>query len=183
MVLGKIFEEENNTDQALSYFRYAKEYAVASGEQDKMIDAMVNMGKIDMAKGNTDAAEISLRNAVTLVNIYKTGNGWEAAYQLGLLFYNRQQYDSAIIYFKQAIEGLDKNAENLFGGEEAKKIFNNDPKKSDLYNKITFSYYNTGNIKDAWSYANRSNIAGIKELSGSLTASSNDEAKNGVLYH
>ena len=38
-----------------------------------------------------------------------------------------------------------------------------------------------GNISQAWAYANRSNIAGIKELSGSLSASSNNEEKNEAL--
>ena len=181
LIMGKIYEEENDIPQALAYFTYAREYAAASGEQEKLIEAIVHLGKINTLQGNTDSATKNLRNAVLLANTHKTINGWNALYEFGLLLYNQKKFDSAIVYFKQAVELLDKNAENLYGGEEARKLFNNDPKKSDLYNKITFSYYNTGNIKDAWSYANRSNIAGIKELSGSLTASSNDEAKNEAL--
>jgi len=181
LVMGKIWLEENNTGEALSYFNYARDFATASGEQDKLIEALVNIGKISLLRGMKDSAAASLRRAVTLVNTYRTGNGWRPAYELGLLFYNNRQFDSAIIYFKQSVEALEKNAENLYGGDEARKLFNNDPGKSDLYNKITFALYNTGNLKDAWSYANRSNIAGIKELSGALSTSSTDEAKNEAL--
>lgn len=181
MILGKIYEAENKLQEASSYFSYAKEYAAASGEKDKMIEASMYLGKINATEGKQDSAEKNLRYAAELVNKYKTGNGWSAYYELGLLLYNQQKFDSSIIYFKQAVELLDKNAENLYGGEEAKKMFNNDPRKSDLYNKITFSYYNIGNIKEAWAYANRSNIAGIKELSGSLSATSSDVEKNEAL--
>ena len=181
MILGKIYEEENKLQEASSYFNYAKEYALASGEKDKMVEALMNLGKINAADGKKDSAENNLRNATELVKKYKTPTGWSPYYELGLLFYGQHKFDSSIIYFRQAVELLDKNAENLYGGEEAKKLFNNDPRKSDLYNKITFSYYNIGNIKEAWAYANRSNIAGIKELSGSLSATSSDAEKNEAL--
>lgn len=181
LILGKIYEEENNIPEALAYFTYAREYAAASGEQEKLVEALIHLGKINTMQGNDEPAMKNLRNAVLLGNTFKTINGWNALYELGLLFYNQKKFDSAVAYFKQAVELLDKNAENLYGGDEARKLFNNDPKKSDLYNKITFSYYNVGNIREAWAYANRSNIAGIKELSGSLSTSSNDEARNEAL--
>ena len=161
----------------LIYLLLVLSFAVKAQEKDK-----------DLPKGNNAFiekkyadAEADFRNAVTLVSNYKIAGGWEPNYQLGLLFFTQNKFDSAIMYFKKAVELLDKNSENLYGGEEARKIFNNDPRKSDLYSKITFSYYNLGNVKDAWAYANRSNIAGIKELSGSLSSSSNNEEKNDAL--
>lgn len=181
LVLGKLFLQENKLAQATEYYSFAKEYALVSGERDKMIDALINLGRIAVREKKEDAAKASLQESVRLAKQYKIAGAWESYYELGLLFYNQQQADSAIVYFKQAVELLDKNAENLYGGEEAKKIFDNDPRKSDLYNKITFAYYNTGNIKEAWAYANRSSIAGIKELSGSLTVNSSDAEKNEAL--
>ncbi|MGB3008678.1 MAG: CHAT domain-containing protein, partial [Chitinophagaceae bacterium] len=181
IILGNIFADEKNLREAGFYFNYARDFAVASGEKDKMIEALISLGRINSTEGKIDSAENNFRRAAGFVSEYKTGSGWNAYYELGLLFYNQQIFDSAIVYFRQAVELLDKNAENLYGGEEAKKIFNNDPQKADLYNKITFSYYSSGNIKEAWAYANRSNIAGIKELSGTLTAASSDEEKNDAL--
>ena len=179
--LGKLYYETKQTDKSISYFDYAAEYANSSGEKEKAIEALTYLGQINKDRGKTENAENDFRKAGNIVIEYHITLGWEPFYQLGLLFYSQNKYDSALQYFKKAVALLDKNSENLYGGEEARKIFNNDPKKSDLYNKITFSYYNLGNINDAWAYANRSNIAGIKELSGTLSSSSNNEEKNEAL--
>ena len=179
--IGKLYYETKQTDKSIDYFEYAAEYANSSGEKEKAIEAFTFLGLIDKDKGKTEKAEYDFRKAAAIVAEYKIALGWEPFYQLGLLYYTQNKFDSSVKYFKQAVELLDKNTENLYGGEEARKIFNNDPKKSDLYNKITFSYFNMGNINQAWAYANRSNIAGIKELSGSLSASSNNEEKNEAL--
>ena len=179
--LGKLYYETKQADKSVDYFVYAAEYANSSGEKEKAIEALTFLGQIDKDKGKIEKAEGDFKKAIAIINDYKIGNGWEPFYQLGLLNYTQNKFDSALGYFKKAVEILDKNSENLYGGEEARKIFNNDPKKSDLYNKITFSYYNLGNINQAWAYANRSNIAGIKELSGTLSSSSNNEEKNEAL--
>ena len=179
--LGKLYYETKQTDKSIEYFEYAAEYANSSGEKEKAIEALTFLGQINKDKGKTENAETDFKKAAVIVTEYKIALGWEPFYQLGFLYYTQNKFDSALVYFKKAVELLDKNSENLYGGEDARKIFNNDPKKSDLYNKITFSYYNLGNIKDAWAYANRSNIAGIKELSGSLSTSSNNEEKNEAL--
>ena len=181
LALGKLYYETKQPDKAFDYFTAASAYANSSGEKEAAIEAFNYLGLINKEKGKTEDAEADFRNAVTLVSNYKIAGGWEPNYQLGLLFFTQNKFDSAIMYFKKAVELLDKNSENLYGGEEARKIFNNDPRKSDLYSKITFSYYNLGNVKDAWAYANRSNIAGIKELSGSLSSSTNNEEKNDAL--
>ena len=179
--LGKLYYETKQTDKSIDYFVYAAEYANNSGEKEKAIEALTYLGQINKDKGKTENAESDFRKAAAIVTDYKIALGWEPFYQLGLLYYAQNKFDSSLRYFKKAVELLDKNSENLYGGEEARKIFNNDPKKSDLYNKITFSYYNLGDINQAWAYANRSNIAGIKELSGTLSASSNNAEKNEAL--
>lgn len=179
--LGKLYYETKQTDKALDYFNYAFEYANNSGEKEAAIEALKYLGQINNDQGKTANAETDFRKAVELISTYKIATGWEPCYQLGLLLFKQNKFDSAITYFKMAVDLLNKNAENLYGGDAARKIFNNDPRKSDLYSKITFSYFNTGNISEAWAYANRSNIAGIKELSGSISSSSNNEEKNEAL--
>ena len=179
--LGKLYYDLKEIPKAIEQFNYAREYGFASGEKEKIIEALTFLGRINLLAGKKDSAEINFRKAISVVTRYKIGGGWEPFYELGLIFYDQKKFDSSITYFKQAVDLLDKNTENLYGGDEAKKIFNNDPRKLDLYNKIIFSYYNTDNIKEAWAYANRSNIAGLKELSGSITTTTNDKEKNDAL--
>ena len=181
LTLGKLYYETRQISKSSEYLNYAIDIARASGEKEKIIEAYTWLGKININNCNADSAENQFRKAISLVNDFKITSGWEPAYQLGLLFYSKNKFDSAIVYFKEAVVLLDKNTENLYGGEAAIQIFNNDPKKSDLYSKITFSYYQLGNINEAWAYANRSNIAGIKELSGSLSVNSGDEKRNAAL--
>jgi CHAT domain-containing protein len=170
--LGKLYYNTGDISKATAYLIEARDYALASSEKEKILESLTYLGRIDAGSGKTESAENDFRQAASVVSQYKLGGGWEPYYELGLLFYNQKKFDSSIVYFKQAVNLLDKDAENLYGGDEAKKIFNNDPRKSDLYNKITFAYYNVGNEKEAWAYANRSNIAGIKEKSGGLSAAS-----------
>jgi CHAT domain-containing protein/ATP/maltotriose-dependent transcriptional regulator MalT len=179
--LGKLYYNTGELSRATDYLIEARDYALASSEKEKIIEALTYLGRIAVQSGKPDSAENNFRRAASVVAKYKLGGGWEPYYELGLLFYNQKKFDSSIVYFKNAADLLDKDAENLYGGEEAKKIFNNDPRKSDLYNKITFAYYNIGNEKEAWAYANRSNIAGIKEKSGGLSASANDKEKMDAL--
>lgn len=181
LALGKLLYETKRSDKAVEYFTYASEYANSSGEKESAIEAYNYLGLINKETGKADKAESDFRRAVTIVDQHKIANGWEPFYQLGLVYFSQNKFDSSLRYFKKAVELLDKNSENLYGGEAARKIFNNDPRKSDLYSKITFSYFNLGNISEAWAYANRSNIAGIKELSGTLSSSSNNEEKNEAL--
>ena len=179
--LGKLYYETNQPSKAIEYLQYARDYAFSSGEKEKIVESLTYLGRINVRDAKFDSSERDFRTAISVTTQFKTVGGWEPYYELGLLFFNQKKYDSSIKYLKQAVDLLDKDAENLYGGDEAKKIFNNDPHKSDLYNKITFAYYNTGNEKEAWAYANRSNIAGLKELSGSISTAATDKEKSEAL--
>ncbi|HEY9364739.1 MAG TPA: CHAT domain-containing tetratricopeptide repeat protein, partial [Chitinophagaceae bacterium] len=179
--LGKLFFEKKNLTKALNYFENAKNIAEVSGEKQKIIESLTFIGRIANEEKKTDLAELNFKKATALAGKSGISGGWEPYYELGLLYYNAQKFDSSIYYLRQAVDLLDKTSENLFGGEDARKIFNNDPRKSDLYNKITFAYFNIGNMQEAWSFANRSNVAGLKELSGALSATSSDAEKNEIL--
>jgi tetratricopeptide (TPR) repeat protein len=181
LVFGKLSLQENKIADATRYYTEAWLFGEASGEKEKALEALINLGRIYRKEGNKDTAAARIREAVALSVKYKLAGGWEAFYESGLFSYEAKQYDTAVVYFKEAVGLLETLTDKLFGGEAAKKIFNNDPRKADLFNKITFSYYNLGDINQAWSYANRSNIAGIRELSGSLTTNSSDAEKNEAL--
>jgi len=180
-VAGKLSLQEQKFSDAISYYTEAWQFASASGEKEKALEALINLGRIYRKQGKPDTAAVRIREAVALSLKYKLAGSWEAFYESGLFSYEAKQYDTAVVYFKEAVGLLERLTDRLYGGEAAKKIFNNDPRKSDLFNKITFSYYNLGDINQAWSYANRSNIAGIRELSGSLTTNSSDAEKNEAL--
>jgi tetratricopeptide (TPR) repeat protein len=104
--LGKLYYETKQTDKAINHFTYAAEYANSSGEKDKAIEALTFLGKINNDRGETEKAENNFRRAVTLVTEYKIAGRWEPYYELGLLQYTQNKFDSSILYFKKAVELL-----------------------------------------------------------------------------
>jgi CHAT domain-containing protein len=96
-------------------------------------------------------------------------------YELGLFYYNHNKIDSAVNAFKEAVDIVEKNAGNVYGGEEAKKLYKASEKKVDLYNKLVASLAKSGNTQDAFAYANKSNLTAIKELQGSAVANNSDK--------
>jgi hypothetical protein len=73
------------------------------------------------------------------------------------------------------VEIVEKNAGNVYGGEEAKKLYKASEKKVDLYNKLVASLAKAGNTQDAFAYANKSNLTAIKELQGGAIANNTDK--------
>ena len=181
LAMGKLYYETNQPTKSQQYYKEAYEFSLKSNEKEKIVDALTHLGLIALQQKDIKQAEEHFKAAATVTENFQIAYGWESYYQLGLIYYNQKKYEESIVNFKKAALQLDKNTQNLYGGEAAAKIYNNDPRKADLYEKLTFAYYNTGNIAEAWNYANRSNIAGIKELSGSLSTSSNDVEKNDAL--
>jgi len=178
ITLGKIYYDAGQYQKAFGFFEEAREYGIKSSEKEKIIDANIYLAKIDQQSGKTKSAENNLSQAVAVARTYRVPNGWEAFYELGLFYFNQKNLDSAVVNFKSAIELVEEISGNIYGGEEAQKIYRNDPRKFDLYSKIVSSLAEKGNVDDAWVYANRSNITGIKELLGNLPSQSGDLKKN-----
>ena len=181
VTMGDIYLANKKFVDAKNSYTNALNYALASGEKEKIIETLTGIGRINKESKNFDQAEKNFRQAISVLEEMNGTKGWECYYELGLMYLNRSKYDSAANYFKKAITFLEKNMENLFGGENAKKIFNNDPRKADLYNKITFAYYKLGDITNAWEYANRYNLAGLREFSGAISVTSPDKQKQEAL--
>jgi CHAT domain-containing protein len=96
-------------------------------------------------------------------------------YELGLFYYNNNKVDSAVFTLKQAVDIVERNAGNVYGGEEAKKLYKASEKKVDLYNKLVASLAKAGNTQDAFAYANKSNLTAIKELQGAAIGNNSEK--------
>ncbi len=88
------------------------------------------MGLIATINKDNNLSKKYLLEASTIAGRYNIASGWEAYYQLGLVYFQQKNFDSSVVYIKKAANQLDKNNENLYGGESARKIYNNDPRKA-----------------------------------------------------
>lgn len=169
IILGKIYLDKNELDKSKAYFNEAYNYAEGSKERFKIVETLTSLGKIYVREGKRDEAYKNFSEAILVTKDYGIASGWESYYEMGLLFYNQAKYDSSIIYFRTAVDLLNKYTQNVFGDDKAKKLFNNDPRKADLYFKLSYSYSKTGKPEQAFAFANLSNLAGLKELGGAQT--------------
>jgi CHAT domain-containing protein len=181
ITMGNIYFDLNKLQEAKEYFTNGLNYARKSGEKEKVVETFTWLGRINNIFKQAGEAENNFRQAIIVAEEMNGGHDWECYYELGLIQFASSRFDSAASNFKKAVDRLEKNIENLFGGESAKKIFNNDPRKADLYNKITYAYFKLNDIDRAWEYANRYNLAGLKELTGSLSLNTQDKERNEAL--
>ena len=118
--LGTLYFEKGELAKAEENFTYAKDYGNTSGEVEKSIDALRYLALISLKNDKPDAAEDMLRQSITLVEQYHTGIGWESYYELGNIYAKRHEVDSALFYYKGAVNKLEKNMENLYGNMSLK---------------------------------------------------------------
>ncbi|MBL7741534.1 MAG: CHAT domain-containing protein [Chitinophagaceae bacterium] len=182
VVLGKIYSDAKQFGKAQQYLDTAVAVCMRSGEKEKLVDASVTLAKVKWAAGNESEAEKYLADAIKVSKEYHVPSlSWVAYYESGLLHYRQKKMEKAIEEFKNAVEIVEKNSNNVYGGDEAKKLYRNDPRKVDLYGKLVLVLAESGKTAEAWTYADRSNMTGIKELMGGITDQTGDVAKDEAL--
>ena len=169
IVMGRMNFDQEQLPKAIQFFDEARQYAVASNERDKLIETTILIGRADLKQGDTKSALKNFDQAIEVTRNYGVASGWEAYYEKGLIYFTQQSFDSSIVYFRTAVDLLNKYTQNVFGDEKAQKIFNNDPRKADLYFKLSFAYSRTGQPEQSFAFANLSGLAGLKELGGAQT--------------
>lgn len=180
LVSGKVYVGLNDNEQAVKYLRIAEEYANKSGEKLQLAESSLYLGKSLTNNQNEKEGISYLAKAASVSDTYNFNQlAWQSLYEIGLIHYNKREYDSSVVYFKKAIDIVEKSATNLYGGESAKKIYEADIRKVDLYNKIIAALATLKRDEDAWLYANRSNDAALKEKIGAAAA--DDPKKNEVI--
>jgi CHAT domain-containing protein len=180
--LGKIYLDDKQYEKASVYLEESKKLVFKNSEKESMVDVLVQLGKLKSATGKADEAEKNFEEAVQISKEYTVSNqSWIVLYQSGLFYYQQKKFDKAIANFKAAVEIIEKNSNNVYGGEDAKKIYRNDGRKVDLYGKLVVALAESGKTSEAWAYANRSNMTGIKELMGSMVNQTGDPLKDAAL--
>lgn len=172
LLLGKVELENNRIETALKYLTEARETSLITNESDRIIEAELSLGKAYSLKNTTQAISF-LTSSAKLATKTNSKYLWQVLYELGLSYYSQNNYDSAIVFFKQSVELVENSASKLFGGAEAKKVYAADEKKVDLYNKLVASLAKLKRADEALFYADKSNSQALKEKleqSGIVTA-------------
>ena len=179
VILGKVEYERKNYVPALNYLKEANEYGILSREREKIIESSLYLGRVYLKLNNREQGTAFLQKCVdesAKYNIVKFN--WEALYDLGVLNYEQQKYDSSVFYFKQAINIVEENSSKVFDDEKVRSKFSSDSRKVDLYSKIIAASIALHDTDAALDFANRSNIQGMKDKISQGGVLINDEKKS-----
>ncbi|TDG36937.1 tetratricopeptide repeat protein [Pedobacter changchengzhani] len=182
LIVGKLYYDKGDYPKSSTNLLYAYNYAKSSKENTQLSESSLYLGKLALAQKNEVDATKYFNETIT--NSDRVGDvkyAWEALYQRGLIFYNKEQLDSAEKYFKFAIKRVEKSALNIYGGEAAKKIFSSDEKKVNLYSTLIATLIKLGKTDEALEFTSRSNTEAIKEKLQQVGTSTSNAKKASVL--
>ncbi len=180
--LGMTYYETKKYQEAEKYLLESYKLSQQMNESDMVIQAGMSLGRLYVAQNNIEKGKDYLSRTVEYTKqIENTKYSWEILYEYGIFFYNQKNYDSATAYFKQAVQIVENASQNLFGGAEAKKLYNADARKVDLYNKLVASLAKSNKADDALYYANKTNTQAVKEQMEKAGLVTNDKEKSDAL--
>ncbi|MBX2932184.1 MAG: CHAT domain-containing protein [Chitinophagaceae bacterium] len=180
--LGTLYYELKKYDVSEKYLLEGFALAEKSNEADLYINSGMYLGKLYTILNQPTKAEEYFRKTINFTKtIDNSKYTWMALYEYGLNQYNQNKMDTAIVYFKQAVEIIETGSQNLFGGAEAKKIYSADERKVDLYNKLVAALAKLNKTDEALYYANKGNVQAVKEKTESAGISTTDKEKEDAI--
>lgn len=180
--LGKLYYETKKYDLSEKYLLESFAIAEKSNETDLYINTGITLGKLYVAKNDAQKGEFYFGKTNQFIQkIDNSKYTWWALYEYGIYFYNQSKCDSAVKYFKKAVAIVENESQNLFGGAEAKKLYNADVRKVDLYNKLVACLAKLGLKDEALFYADKGNVQAVKEQIEKAGIATNDTEKADAL--
>ena len=182
LMMGRLLVDEKKYKEAIPYLVISTDKEDARNDLNNYQQALAYLGMAYSGANQRDSALHYFNLAErTAKNFELPSFSWEALYLAGLDAYNNNDFVKAIPLFKDAVALVNKQASNLYGGEEASKLFKKQPAKADLYFKLMSALTKTGQKEEAWQYATLSQAAAVSDLAGGLSTATNDKDKQKAL--
>ncbi len=180
LLLGKLALANNKQKEALQFLLEARKICSTANVPDRVVEAEIFLGKTYDQMNSAEAIPY-LKSGIALAKKIESKYLWEGLYELGLIYYNKGQFDSATLVFKEAVNDVESSASKLFGGAEAQKLYAADVRKIDLYNKLVAGLAKLNKSEEALFYADKSNSQAIKEKLEQSGIVTTDKEKNEAL--
>ncbi|RYY54483.1 MAG: CHAT domain-containing protein [Chitinophagaceae bacterium] len=178
--LAAIAYEQKKYTEIPGWLEYARKHSLM-GSNLSLANIYVLSAKMSVKDGDAASAEEYYRNACDIAVRYDMGSrSWISFYEAGLYYYKKGMYDTAVVRLKKAVELVEKGAGNLLGGEAGRNAYSNDVRKVEMYSMLTAALLKTKHEKEAFAYANKSNITGLQVLNGPASMQG-DAGKNQAL--
>ncbi len=182
LFMGRLLVDAKKYREAIPYLVISTDAEDAKNDLTVYQQALAYLGMAYSGTQQADSAKYYFSLAARTAKAFELPSfSWEALYIAGLDAYNNNDFEKAIPLFKDAVALVNKQANNLYGGEEAGKMFKNQPAKADLYFKLMSALSRTGQKEEAWQYATLSQAAALTDLAGGLATTSDNKDKQKAL--
>lgn len=182
LMMGRLLVDQKKYREAIPYLVISTDSEDAKNDLDNYQQALSYLGMAYSGAQQKDSARYYFTLAERVAKTFELPSfSWEALYLAGLDAYNANDFEKAIPLFKDAVALVNKQANNLYGGEEAGKLFKKQPAKADLYFKLMSALSKTNRKEEAWQYATLSQAAAVTDLAGGISATSEDKDKRKAL--
>jgi signal transduction histidine kinase len=139
--MGNLYYEMADFSEAYSYYMHSLNAYERAGDQLGIARMENNLGTVAHEMGKLSEAERHYMNAYEIYKEYELAiEECQALTNIGLVIYDRELYDSALVYYYEALEKL--NTDTL--DSETKEYV-----LSGVYNNIALAYIDLGQYKDA----------------------------------
>lgn len=182
LMMGRLLVDEKNYKEAIPYLVISTDKEAARNDLNNYQQALSYLGIAYSGVKQPDSARHYFTLAGRVAKAFELPSfSWEALYLSGLDAYNNNDFAKAIPLFKDAVALVNKQASNLYGGDEAGKLFRKQPAKADLYFKLMSALTKTGQKEEAWQYATLSQAAAVSDLSGGISTETGNKDKQKAL--
>ncbi len=164
LLLGKLkLKQEDYTNATLYLTKSYKDYNT-SGEKERIIEAATFLGKLYYETNKKKESKKYLHKAISIAN--ETGNTrylWEPLYISAAINLQLQDTAEALAELKQAVDILENIKGNIAGSKKNLVSFSKAQDKYKLYQDLVELLVSQNDVKAAFYYQEKSNIAGLIE--------------------
>lgn len=164
LLLGKTKLKQEKYADAKIYLQAAYNTYNKIGEKERVIEAGTFLGKLYVNTNKTDSAKKYLNLSINLAK--ETGNTryqWEPLYIYSTINIKQKDTAKALAQLKEAVDILENIKGNIAGNKKNLASFAKAQDKYKLYEDLVALLVSQNDVKNAFFYQEKSNIAGLAE--------------------
>lgn len=164
LLLGKTKLKQENYTNAIAYLQQAYNAYNKIGEKERVIEAGTFLGKLYFQTNKTDSAKKYLKTAIQTAQ--QTGNTryqWEPLYISSTINLKQKDTAKAVAQLKEAVDILENIKGKIAGNKKNLARFAKAQDKYKLYQDLVELLVSQNDVKAAFFYQEKSNIAGLVE--------------------
>ncbi len=179
---GKLYSKLKRYQESESCYNKAGRIIEKSGHKEALIELNFYYGKLYFETEKYQLAIEKLKQATEVSkNIGSDKFIWGSLYYLSLSQEYLGKTENSIESLKEAVNVLELISTKMTGGEEAKKTFEQDKLRLNVYEKIIELLIRENRVEEAMDYLNRANNDNIKMKFGNMEVQFADNSKNEAL--